>query len=244
MSARERHEARKPADLPAERRAEIAAPSGVESAVTEAVIGVLKRDDTRAAGGKMGGLERGLDRLEAGAAKDRFADLLGQALEGEPTEFTGQLGLERVGVDVAHRVQQLGHLALAGDDDSGVGVAGGCHRKRGGEVEILTPGIVPNAHALGPLPDDRPTAVRLDEGDVARFETAQLIDGFVGLIFHGSNAFFVGRPDEFVDLQLEPHAQLIPGDALNEFAARDRRVTSRHRLERLVLLMCLKWGHP
>ena len=243
-NARERDEAGEPADLAAERRAEIAAPSGVERAVTEAVVGVFERDHARTAGGEMGGLERGLDRLEAGVAKDRFAGALGQAFEGESAEFAGQLGLECVGVDVAHRVQQLGHLALAGGDNAGVGVAGRRDGKRRGEVEILAAVVVPNTHALGPLPDDRPTAVRLDERDVARLKTSQLPDGFVGLFFHDSNALFVRRPDELVHLQLEPHAQLVPGDTLDKFAARNRRVTSRHRLERLVLLMRLKRGHP
>ena len=101
------------------------------------MVGVFERDHARAAGGEVGGLERGLDRLEAGVAKDRFAGALGQALEGEPAEFAGQLGLECVGVDVAHRVQQLGHLALAGGDNAGVGVAGRRDGKRRGEVEIL-----------------------------------------------------------------------------------------------------------
>ena len=148
----------------------------------------------------MGSLERGLDPLEAGVAKDRFAGALDQALECETAEFAGQFSLERVGVDIAHRVQQLGHLALAGGDNAGVGVASRRHGERGGEVEILAAGVVPNAHTPGPLPDDRPTVVRLDERDVARLETAQQVDGFVGLFFHDSNALFVGRPNELVHL--------------------------------------------
>ena len=149
-----------------------------------------------------------------------------------------------MGVDVAHRVQQFGHLALARGDDPGVGMAGGGDREGSGEVEIVAAVSVPDAHAFGPFPDDRPTAVRLDERDVARLVAAQIRDGFVGLFFHGSNTLLIGRPDELVHLQLVTHTQLVADDALDKFAPADRRMIGGKRVQRFVALMRLERGDP
>ena len=59
------------------------------------MIRPLESDDFRAAGGKVGGLERGLNRLEAGIAKHSLADALGLA-GGYRTVRLVTLGVNKV----------------------------------------------------------------------------------------------------------------------------------------------------
>ena len=88
-------------------------------------------------------------------------------------QLARQLGFQRVRMHVAHRVQQFSHLRLSGFDDVGIRVAGGGDAERGGEIQILFPVRIPDIHALRALPDNRPRAVGVNEGDVARFMIAQ-----------------------------------------------------------------------
>ena len=71
-STGERDEAGELADLSAKRRAELAAPRGVERAVAKTMISVFERNDAGSTGGQMRRLERGLNCLKAGVAEDRF----------------------------------------------------------------------------------------------------------------------------------------------------------------------------
>ena len=110
-----------------ERAAEKIAVRGVERAVAESVIRAGEGDDAVFAGGEHGGFERGFDGFKAGIAENDFAvNWFGvrrlafeicPALEGEAAQFARQFGLARVGMHVAHRVRQPGHLLLAGFDD-------------------------------------------------------------------------------------------------------------------------------
>ncbi len=109
------------------------------------------------AGGEEGGFESGFHGFKAGIGENGFAGLrdfrtVGPALKGEAAEFAGQFGLEGVGMNVAHGVQQLAHLPAARGDDRGVGMARGGHAKRGGQVEIFFAFGVPDVDAPGRAP--------------------------------------------------------------------------------------------
>ena len=65
---------------------------------------------------------------------------------------------------VAHRVRQPGQLPLPGFDDARVGVAGGGDAKRGGQIEIFFAVGVPDIDIPGAFPDNRPRAVRFNDG--------------------------------------------------------------------------------
>ena len=69
-------------------------------------------------------------------------------------------------MDIAHRVQQPGHLPLAGLDDARIRVTGGGDAERGGQIQIFFAAGVPDKDALGAIPDHRPRAVGFNEGDV------------------------------------------------------------------------------
>ena len=160
---------------------------GVQGAVAQAVIRAFKCDDPAFAGGQQRGLERGFHRLETGVGENGFpgglalvaADVrrrtrdLAPSLKRDPAQLAGEFRLEGMGVNVAHGVQQSGHLPLAGADHPEIRMAGGGHAKRGGQIEILFAFRIPNLHAPGALPDDRPPALRIHKGDVARFIVAQ-----------------------------------------------------------------------
>src|SRR5689334_12244782 len=104
--------------------------SGVQCAISETMICPAKCDDAFSACGQDRGLERGLDRFEPGVAEDRFpvrherptlvrpGGLAIPPAERELTKLLGQARLKRMRVDVAHRVQELGHLLLTGLDNS------------------------------------------------------------------------------------------------------------------------------
>jgi hypothetical protein len=185
----ERDEAPELAQLIAERAAEMFAMGRVERAVTEPVIPALEREDSRASGGQTGGLQGGLDGFEPGTAEDHATaergrgggGRAGPALECQPAEFAGQPGLEGVGVDVAHGVEQATHLAACGGDHGRVGVAGGGDAEGGGEVEIATALGIPHPASAGAFPDDGPRPVGSDERDVARFVISQEGEGAAGV---------------------------------------------------------------
>ena len=141
----------------------------------------------------MGGLQRSLDGLKAGVAKNGFAVarryFVRQAavmhmakfrarptLEGELGKFARELTLERVRMHIAHRVRQLGELRLPGLGDARVGMAGGGHGKGAGEVEILFAVRIPNVYTLCVLPDNRPRAVIRKVRDVAAFVLLQQLE--------------------------------------------------------------------
>jgi len=88
-------------------------------------------------------------------------------------QFAGEFGFKRVRMHVAHRVQQPGHLPLAGAHDAGIGVARRRHAEGRGEIEIFSAGRVPHVDAARALPHNRPRTIRIDERDVTRFVTLQ-----------------------------------------------------------------------
>ena len=174
---------------------------GAERAVTEAVISAFKGDHAGFAGGEVGGLQRSLDGLKAGVAKNGFAVarqyFVRQAavmhmaklrarptLEGELGKFARELTLERVRVHIAHRVRQLGELRLSGFGDARVGMAGGGHGKGTGEVEILFAVRIPNVYTLCVLPDNRPGAFLRKVSDIAALVLLQEFEvGFIKRLF-------------------------------------------------------------
>ncbi len=84
-------------------------------------------------------------------------------------------------MDIAHGVQQPGHLLLAGADHLGIRVTGGGHAKRGGQIQILFAGGIPNLNAPSALPDDWPPALWIHKSNVARFIIAQQLECCFGI---------------------------------------------------------------
>ena len=80
-----------------------------------------------------------------------------------PAQFPREFGLERVRMHIAHRVQQFCHLLLAGFDDARIRVTGRGDAEGGGQIEIFFPFRIPDVHALGAFPNDRPRTVRFGE---------------------------------------------------------------------------------
>src|SRR6266446_2435870 len=164
----------------------------VERAVAKPVIGAGKGDDTRFAGGQQGGFERGFDGFKSGIAENGLGGGSGNSwfwvfgfefrppLEGEAAELAGEPRLERMGMHVAHRVQQGGHLTLPGPDHARIGVARGRDAESGGQVQILFPLRVPDVDAASPLPDDWPRTVRRNASDVPRFVIAEQLQNLAG----------------------------------------------------------------
>src|SRR5207237_597708 len=93
------------------------------------------------------------------------------SFKSEPAKFAGQLAFERVRVYITHRVEEAMHLFLGGLDDARVGMTGCGHAEGGGEVEVPLAFSIPDVNAFRAVPQDRPGAVRRDEGDVRRFVT-------------------------------------------------------------------------
>ena len=81
----------------------------VQSAVAETVIGAGESDHAAAAGRQQGGFQRGFDRFESGIVENgpAFDVSFGPTLKGDLAQTLDQLGLERMRMDVAHRVQEL-----------------------------------------------------------------------------------------------------------------------------------------
>ena len=74
---------------------------------------------------------------------------------------------------IAHGMEQFRHLRRTSPDNARVRVAGRRHAKCCRQVQIFLPFRIPNMHAFGPLPDNRPRAISLDERDIARFVCAE-----------------------------------------------------------------------
>ena len=174
------NEMTKLAELRAERSPEVLSVRRVQGPVAQSVIRALEGDDALSAGGEHGGLERRLDRLEAGVAENglaRFRIMPRPPLKRDPAQFPRQLRLERVRMHIAHRVQERRHLPLAGADDARVRVPRRRDAERGRQVKILAALGVPDVNALRTLPDDGPVARRIEERDVARFVGAKVFEG-------------------------------------------------------------------
>ena len=100
---------------------------------------------------------------------------------------------------VAHRVQQPGHLLLAGLDDVRIGVAGGGDAKRGGQIQIFFPVGVPNENTLGAFPDNRPRTVGFEKGDISRLEIPEQLQ----------NLFCFGHEFTIYDLRASVFSETI-----------------------------------
>ncbi len=101
-------------------------------------------------------------------------------LEREAVELAGEPRLEGMGMHVAHRVQQSGHLTLPGPDHARIGVTRRRHSESGGQVQIPFAVRIPDVNAAGPLPDDRPRTVRRNASDVPRFVLAEQLQNLAG----------------------------------------------------------------
>ena len=145
---------------------------GGEGAVGQAVVAAGEGDDAGTAGVDRGGFEGGFDGFGAGVGEEDAGGRLVPATEREPGEFAGELEFEFVGMNVAHRMQELPGLLADGGDDAGVGVADGGDAEGGGEVNVAVAVGVPDVGAGGALPEDRP--MRREVGDVAGFDGVEL----------------------------------------------------------------------
>ena len=81
-------------------------------------------------------------------------------------------------MNIAHRMQQRGHLFLPGRDNAWIRMAGSRHAKRGGQVEIPFSFSIPDMNSLGSFPNDWPRPVGLGEQNVPRFVLLQQLNDF------------------------------------------------------------------
>ncbi len=163
------------AKLILERAAEKITVGHVERTVAEPMIRAGEGDDTVLAGGEHGGLERGFDRFKTRIAENDLAFFFAAApaFEGEAAQCAREFGLARVGMHITHRVRETGQLPLPGLDHAQIGMTGGSHAKRRGQIQILFPIGVPNVHIPGAFPNHRPGTVGFNVNDVPRFVVAE-----------------------------------------------------------------------
>src|SRR5262252_187522 len=171
------------AQLPKARRAEIVAMRGIQRPVAQPMISPLESDHAWLARPQHRRFQRGLHRLETRIAKDRLSSGFGlwaldfgldrrPPLKRNPTQFPRQLRLEFMRVHVPHRMEQPAHLHLSGPDHAGIGMARRRHTERSRQIQVPFSIHIPNINTLGPLPDNRPRAIRLNERNIARFVCA------------------------------------------------------------------------
>ena len=84
-------------------------------------------------------------------------------------------------MDIAHRMEQLPHLILAGAHNPGIRMARSGYAKPSRQVEVAFPVAVPNEDATGSFPDNRPGTVRIDERNVPGFIPAKQIKRLPGV---------------------------------------------------------------
>src|SRR6266702_3007914 len=147
-------------------RTEMGSMRRVQSAVAESVIRAFESNDTAFACGQHRCLECGFDRFKTGVAEYglsrlgvwnlRFGNLPGPPFKGDSAQFSRQFRLELMRVNVAHRMRQLGHLALTSLHHTWIGVSGSRDAERSRQVEIFISYDVPNMRAACAFPDDGP----------------------------------------------------------------------------------------
>ena len=121
-------------------------------------------------------------------------------------------------------------------------MTGGRNAKGRGQIEVFFAIGIPDVNAPGAFPDHGPGTVRLDKRDIARLKIAELLQDGSG--FRHKNLRFMicdwltngpflkqiinhkylhsslfRRPDDFVQLDLEPHRQGIGHDLFSQLAA-------------------------
>ena len=135
------------------------------------MIGAFKDDYTRLTRRQAGRFQSRFHGLESGITKDDFpASTRGPTSKGEFGESPSELRLQRVRMHISHRMQQPCHLTLPRTDDPRICMSRGRDSKCRGEIEVSAPCYVPDVMTAGAFPYNRPTASRIDVGDVARFK--------------------------------------------------------------------------
>ncbi len=76
-------------------------------------------------------------------------------------------------MDIAHGVQELGHLALPSPNDRGIGMASGRDTKGGCQVQVLLTVDIPNEVALSTFPNNRPGPIWIDKRDIPGLKLVQ-----------------------------------------------------------------------
>ena len=187
----ERHEVTEITELIPKRRSKMFAVRGVKRAVAQPMIRALERNHAGFSGGETCGFQRRLHRFEAGIAEDGFAPRSsfglgtidsGPLFKSDLAQLPREPRLQFMRMHVAHGMQERAHLLLPGAHDMRVRMAGRRHAECCRQVEILASFHIPDEHAARPVPDDGPGAVRFHESHVARFVSAQEVEG--GLSFH------------------------------------------------------------
>ena len=214
----------------------------VQRAIAESVISALERNDTAVARGQHRCFERRFDRFKPGITKKRFARIgildfgfghfPGPPLKGDSAQFARQFRLERVRMDVAHRVWQFSHLPLTGLHHARIRVSGRSDPEGRRKVEIFISVGIPNLRAAGTFPHDGPGTIRFNERHVARFKALELFENLTGahLKLNASrlDAPLVRQPDELVHLELKADGQSVGDDFLDEFQAGDGLLIARN----------------
>src|SRR6185436_8533962 len=128
----------------------------------------LKRENALFAGGKRHCFEGCLDRFETRIAEYAFARLFPARppFESDPAQFTAQFCFQRMGMNIAHGVEQPRHLLLSSANDSGVGMPGSSDTKRPSQIQVSFSFRVPYTHSLSSLPHDGPSPFWVQMSDI------------------------------------------------------------------------------
>lgn len=148
---------------------------GVQRAVAEAMIAALEGDNAVASCGHACGFQGGFDGFESGGTKNRpsFGSALCPSFEGDGAELLGEDSFQGVRVHVPHGVREFGELLLSGANDVRGGVPQGGDTKCRSEIQVSFSVHVPDPAVFSTIPNDGPAPLRIDKGDVWRFELAQ-----------------------------------------------------------------------
>src|ERR1044071_3336984 len=137
------------------------------------MVSTFERNDSGTSSGQKSRLERAFNRFETGIRENGFTVAGAPAFESDLAQFAGQLRFSGVRMDVAHRVQEFGHLFLAAAHDTRIRVSRRSDAKGRGEIEIFAAVLIPDMHPLSAFPNDRPRAVRFDVSNVPRLVRAE-----------------------------------------------------------------------
>ncbi len=95
------------------------------------VVGGFKGENAWLSGSQQGGLQGDLDRIGSGDCEIGLPTVDG----GEPADLLGELGSQRMAMDIAQAVKKVARLICYGGNDLRVAMSDGRNTKSGGEIE-------------------------------------------------------------------------------------------------------------